>query len=124
LPPVKDDVWELYNVAEDFSEADNLAEKNPAKLKELQDVFMKEALRNNVLPIDDRRSERFNPTIAGRPDLLGGRTSLTVYPGMTGMTENAFINVKGVHHTVTAEVELNDARTNGVIIAQAGSFGG
>jgi arylsulfatase len=124
LPPVKDDVWELYNVAEDFSEADNLAEKNPTKLKELQDVFMKEAVRNNVLPIDDRRSERFNPAIAGRPDLLGGRKSLTVYPGMTGMMENAFINVKGVHHAVTAEVELKDARTNGVIIAQAGYFGG
>jgi arylsulfatase len=124
LPPVKDDVWELYNVAEDFSQADNLAEENPTKLKELQDVFMKEAVRNNVMPIDDRRSERFNPAIAGRPDLLGGRKSLTVYPGMTGMMENAFINVKGVHHTVTAEVELKDARTSGVIIAQAGYFGG
>jgi len=106
LPPVKDDVWELYNVAEDFSQADNLAEKNPAKLKELQDLFMKEAVRNHVLPIDDRRVERFNPAIAGRPDLLGGRKSLTVYPGMTGMMENAFINVKGVHHTVTAVYEF------------------
>jgi arylsulfatase len=124
LPPVKDDVWELYNVAEDFSQADDLAAKNPAKLKELQDLFMKEAIRNHVLPIDDRRSERFNPAIAGRPDLLGDRKSLTVYPGMTGIMENAFINVKGVHHTVTAEVELKDARTSGVIIAQAGYFGG
>jgi arylsulfatase A-like enzyme len=124
LPPVKDDVWELYNVAQDFSEADNLAEKNPAKLKELQEVFMKEAVRNHVLPIDDRRVERFNPAIAGRPDLLGGRKSLTVYPGMTGMMENAFINVKGVHHTVTAEVEVEDAKASGVIIAQAGYFGG
>ncbi len=77
-----------------------------------------------MLPIDDRRSERFNPAIAGRPDLLGGRKSLTVYPGMTGMMENAFINVKGVHHTITAEVELKDAKTSGVIIAQAGYFGG
>ena len=124
LPPVKDDVWELYNVDKDFSEADNLAAKDPAKLKQLQAVFEKEAIRNNVFPIDDRRSERFNPAIAGRPDLLGGRTTLTVYPGMTGMLENAFINVKGVHHTVTAEVELKDEKTNGVIIAQAGYFGG
>ncbi len=77
-----------------------------------------------MLPIDDRRSERFNPAIAGRPDLLDGRKSLTVYPGMTGMMENAFINVKGVHHTITAEVELTDDKTNGVIIAQAGYFGG
>jgi arylsulfatase len=124
LSPVADDVWELYKVDEDFSQANNLAAKNPAKLKELQAVFMKEAERNHVLPIDDRRSERFNPAIAGRPDLLGGRKSLTVYPGMVGMMENAFINVKGVHHTVTAQVELKDDKTGGVIIAQAGYFGG
>jgi arylsulfatase len=124
IPPLKDDVWELYHVAEDFSQANNLAQKHPEKLKELQAVFMKEAVRNNVLPIDDRRAERFVPAIAGRPDLLGGRKTLTVYPGMTGMMENAFINVKGVHHTVTAEVEVKDAKTQGVIIAQAGYFGG
>jgi arylsulfatase len=124
LPPVKDDVWELYHVDEDFSQANDLAAKEPAKLEQLQEVFLKEAARNNVLPIDDRRVERFNPAIAGRPDLLGGRKTLTVYPGMTGMLENAFINVKGVHHTVTAEVELADAKTQGVILAQAGFFGG
>ena len=117
-------MWELYNVDEDFSQANNLAAQNPEKLKELQAVFLKEAERNHVLPIDDRRAERFNPAIAGRPDLLGGRKTLTVYPGMIGMMENAFINVKGVHHTITAEVELKDAKTNGVIIAQAGYFGG
>jgi arylsulfatase len=124
LPPLKDDVWELYNVDEDFSQANNLAKQNPEKLKELQAIFLQEAVRNHVLPIDDRRSERFNPVIAGRPDLLGGRKSLTVYPGMTGMMENAFINVKGVPHTVTAEVEVDDANSEGVIIAQAGYFGG
>ncbi|HEV2840355.1 MAG TPA: sulfatase-like hydrolase/transferase, partial [Chthoniobacterales bacterium] len=123
-PSLKDDVWELYNVDKDFSEADNLATKEPAKLKELQAVFAKEAVRNNVFPIDDRRYERFNAAIAGRPDLLGGRKSLTVYPGMTGMLENAFINVKGVPHTITAEVELKDDKTSGVILAQAGYFGG
>ena len=124
LPAVKDDIWELYKVDEDFSEANNLAEENPAKLKELQAVFEKEALRNQVYPIDDRRSERFNPAIAGRPDLLNGRKTLTVYPGMTGMLENAFINVKGVRHTIAAEVELKDDKTQGVILAQAGTFGG
>jgi arylsulfatase A-like enzyme len=124
IPALKDDVWELYDVRTDFSQANNLAQKHPEKLKELQAVFMKEAVRNNVLPIDDRRAERFVPAIAGRPDLLGGRKSLTVYPGMTGMMENAFVNVKGVHHTITAEVEMKDAKTQGVIIAQAGYFGG
>jgi arylsulfatase len=124
LPRVADDVWELYNVDEDFSQADDLAAKNPEKLKELQALFMQEAERNHVLPIDDRRSERFNAAIAGRPDLLGGRTTMTVFDGMTGIMENAFINVKGVRHSVTAEIVVPDAKTNGVIIAQAGYFGG
>ncbi len=124
LPPLKDDVWELYHVDKDFSQANNLAAQEPAKLKELQAIFLQEAVRNHVLPIDDRRVERFNPALAGRPDLLDGRKTMTVYPGMTGMMENAFINVKGVHHTITAEVELPDDKTAGVIISQAGFFGG
>jgi arylsulfatase A-like enzyme len=124
LPGLNEDVWELYHVEKDFSQANNLADKYPEKLKELQEVFTREAIRNHVLPIDDRRSERMIPAVAGRPDLLGGRKSMTVYPGMIGITENAFINVKGVHYTVTAEVELADAKTSGVIIAQAGYFGG
>jgi arylsulfatase len=124
LPSLTEDVWELYKVDEDFSQANNLAAQNPARLKELQAVFLEEAIRNDVLPIDDRRSERFNPAIAGRPDLMGGRKSLTVYPGMTGMMENVFINTKGVRHTVTAEVELKENGAQGVIIAQAGYFGG
>jgi len=123
-PLLKDDVWELYHVDEDFSEANNLADKNPQKLKELQDLFMKEAEKNHVLPIDDRRSERFNAAIAGRPDIMGNRTTLTVYTGMTGMTENAFINVKNRHHTIDAVVDLSNANSNGVILAQAGAFGG
>ena len=123
-PPLSEDVWELYDVNEDFSEANDLAAQQPEKLRELQEVFLREARKNHVLPIDDRRSERFDPAVAGRPDLMGGRKSLTVYPGMTGMMENAFINVKGAHHTVTAEIEVPDARASGVIIAQAGYFGG
>lgn len=123
-PPLEEDVWELYHIDEDFSEADNLAARHPKKLKELQRMFEKEAIRNHVFPIDDRRSERFSPEIAGRPDLMGGRKSLTVYDGMVGMMENAFINVKGVPHTITAEVEVADEKAGGVIIAQAGYFGG
>jgi len=114
----------LYNIDEDFSEANNLAAKNPGKLKELQEIFNKEATKNHVFPIDDRRSERFNAAIAGRPDLMGSRTSLTVYEGMTGISENAFMNVKGRKYTITADVDLKDGNTNGVIISQAGRFGG
>jgi arylsulfatase len=123
-PPLENDIWELYHVDEDFSQANDLAGQNPEKLKELQEVFNQEAIRNHVFPIDDRRAERFDAAIAGRPDLMGGRKSLTVYEGMTGMMENVFINVKGVPHNVTAEVELSSADTNGVILAQAGYFGG
>ena len=123
-PPLKDDVWELYNVNEDFSEADNLADKNPEKLKELQNLFNEEAAKNHVFPIDDRRAERFDAATAGRPDLMGKRTSLTVYEGMTGVMENAFINTKNRSYTITADVELANPNTNGVIISQAGRFGG
>lgn len=124
LPSLKDDVWELYNVDEDFSQSNNLAAKYPEKLKELQAVFDKEAVRNHVYPIDDRRVERFNAAIAGRPDLLAGRTSMTVFDGMIGVPENAFLNIKGRHFTIDADVDLKDDDTNGVIIAQAGAFGG
>jgi arylsulfatase len=124
LPKLKDDVWELYNVNEDFSEANNLAATNPGKLKELEEIFNKEAIKNHVFPIDDRRVERFNAEIAGRPDLMGKRTSLTLYEGMTGITENTFINNKVKNYSITAEVELKDGNTNGVIISQAGRFGG
>ena len=124
LPSLDKDVWELYNVNEDFSEANNLADKYPDKLKELQKLFDEEAVKNHVYPIDDRRVERFDPSIAGRPDLMGKRTTLTVYEGMTGMSENAFINVKNRSYTITADVELPKSPAKGVIIAQAGRFGG
>ena len=118
-----EDVWELYNVDEDFSESTDLAASNPAKLKELQDLFMKEAERYRVLPIDDRSLERLDPNLAGRPDLMAGRKSLTVYEGMTGMMENAFINVKNQSVTITADVDVAGA-VNGVILCQGGRFGG
>jgi arylsulfatase len=122
-PPLSEDVWELYNVNEDFSQANNLAASNPEKLRELQNLFDEEAVKNHVYPIDDRRAERFNPLTAGRPDLMGPRTQLTLYEGMEGIMENAFINIKNRSYTITAEVEV-PSDGNGVIIAQAGRFGG
>jgi arylsulfatase A-like enzyme len=119
-----EDIWELYNVDEDFSETSDLAASNPAKLKELQALFMKEAEHYRVLPIDDRALERFDPAMAGRPDLMAGRKSLTVYEGMTGMMENAFINVKNQSVTITADVEVPAGSANGVILCQGGRFGG
>src|SRR6202011_2256068 len=104
--------------------ANDLAAANPAKLKELQGVFMKEAIKYRVLPIDDRTLERLNPASAGRPDLMGDRTSLTLSAGMVGMSENVFINIKNRSFSITSEVEIPEGGANGVILAQAGRFGG
>src|SRR5262249_25029824 len=91
-PPASRDAekWELYHVAEDFSQAKDLAASNPDKLKEMQALFLSEAAKYQVLPIDDRSVERMDPAAAGRPDLMGPRTSLTLYPGAVAMAENAF----------------------------------
>jgi arylsulfatase len=122
--PLEDDIWELYDTRTDFSLANDLAAKNPGKLKELQDLFLKEAVKYSVLPLDDRLTERFVAATVGRPDLMAGRTSLTVYDGMKGMSENVFINLKNKSHTITAEVEIPKNGADGVILAQAGRFGG
>jgi len=122
--PLEDDIWELYDTRSDFSLANDLAAKNPAKLKELQALFLKEAVKYSVLPLDDRLQERFVAALVGRPDLMAGRTSLTVYQGMTGMSENVFIDVKNKSHTITAEVDIPKKGANGVILAQGGRFGG
>jgi arylsulfatase len=118
-----EDVWELYNVDDDFSMSNDLAAKNATKLKELQDLFTKEAIAHQVLPIDDRTIERFDAKVAGRPDLMDGRKSLTVFPGMVYIPENAFINVKNASVDITAVVEVG-AKTSGVLLAQGGQFGG
>jgi arylsulfatase len=122
--PLTDDVWELYDTREDFSLSRNLAGDWPDKLTELEALFMEEARKYHVLPIDDRTVERVNPALAGRPDLMGGRKSLTLFAGMDGMLENTFINIKNASMTLTAEVEIPDEGANGVIIAQGGRFGG
>jgi len=121
---LENDTWELYDTRTDFSLANDLAAKNPEKLKELQALFLKEAVKYSVLPIDDRTLERLNAALVGRPDLMAGRTSLTVYQGMLGMSENVFINVKNRSHTITAEVDIPKTGAKGVLLAQAGRFGG
>jgi len=87
-----DDQWELYDTHKDFSLTQDLASTNPQKLKEVQDIFLQEAIKNRVLPIDDRNIERLNAKLAGRPDLMDGRTSLTVYPGMKGMSDKTTVH--------------------------------
>jgi arylsulfatase len=119
-----DDIWELYDTRTDFSLVNDLAAENPTKLKEMQDVFMQEAIKYRALPIDDRVVERVNAALAGRPDLMGDRTSLTLSAGMGSMSENVFINIKNRSLSITAEVEIPAGGADGVILAQGGRFGG
>ncbi len=118
------DRWEFYNVEEDFSCAHDLAAKYPDKLEKLKGVFLEEAVKYNVLPLDDRAWERFNAALAGRPDLLEGRTEMTVYEGMKGIPENGFINVKNRSFVVAADIEIPKGGAEGVVIAQGGEMGG
>jgi arylsulfatase len=122
--PLQQDIWEMYNVLADFSLAHDISAKNPKKLAEMQQLFLKEAGKYHVLPIDDRLFERALAEKVGRPDLMAGRTSLTLAEDMTGMMENVFINVKNKSKTITAEVEIPSGGAHGTIIAQGGRFGG
>jgi len=122
--PLLDDVWEFFDTMADFSMVHDLSAEHPEKLAKLQALFMKEAVKNHVLPIDDRLLERVNPATAGRPDLMSGRTSLTLADGMTGMTENVFLNIKNHSKTITAEVEVPEGGAHGSVIVQGGRFGG
>ncbi|WP_319575187.1 arylsulfatase [uncultured Desulfobacter sp.] len=124
MPPLESDTWDLYNVREDFSLSNNLADKYPEKVVEMEALFMSEAEKYHALPIDDRVIERMNAAIAGRPDIMAGRMSLTLYQGMDGMLENSFINVKNRSKKITAEIEIPKGGANGVIITQGGRFGG
>ena len=101
----------------------NLADEYPERVAAMKATFMEEAEKYNVLPIDDRSVERVNPAIAGRPDLLGDRKSLTLYDGMNGILENTFLNSKNSSKSITAEVEVDEGAT-GVILTQGGRFGG
>ncbi len=123
LPPFADDTWELYDTNTDWSQAHDLAAEMPEKLEELKALFLEEARKYNVLPLDDRRVERFNSDIAGRPVLITGKSQL-LFGGMGRLTENAVINVKNKSHSVTAELEVPDGGAEGVIVAQGGAFAG
>jgi arylsulfatase A-like enzyme len=123
LPAFDEDDWELYDTNTDWSQARNLAAEKPDKLAELQQLFLEAARRYGVLPLDDRRVERFNPDLAGRPTLIKGNTQL-LFAGMGRLTENVLVNVKNKSHSVTAEVVVPDGGATGVIMAQGGAYGG
>jgi len=121
--PFDEDVWELYDGSKDWTQAKDLAKDNPEKLAELQRAFLIEAVKYDVLPLDDRFVERMNPDLAGRPQLIKGNSQL-LFGGMGRLTEHAIVSVKNKSFSVTAEVEVPEGGPNGVIIAQGGAFGG
>ena len=122
LPAYDDDVWELY-APDDWSQARDLAKDNPDKLKELQRLFLIEAVKYQVLPLDDRRVERLNSDLAGRPLLVKGNRQI-LFGGMGRLTENSVVVIKNKSHAITAEIVVSNGSANGVMIAQGGAFGG
>ena len=123
LPAFDDDIWELYDGSKDWTQADDLSSELPEKLRELQRLWLIEAVKYNVLPLDDRGIERGNPDIAGRPQLIKG-TSQLLFPGMKRLSENSVVSIKNKSFSVTAQLHVVDAPAQGVLIAQGGAFGG
>jgi hypothetical protein len=119
-----DDNWELYDGASDWSQAHNVAGEHPDKLAELQQLFLMEAATFNVFPLDDRKAERLNATIAGRPELITGNSQI-LYPSMKRLPENTVLNIKNKSYSITADIDIPDTTAaTGTIVAQGGAFGG
>jgi arylsulfatase len=122
-PAFDDDVWELYDTTKDWTQAQDLSKQMPGKLHELQRLWLIEAVKYNVLPLDDRGIERANPDQAGRPVLIRGNSQI-LFGSMGRLSENSVLNIKNRSHSVTAEVVVPDAGAQGVIISQGGNIGG
>lgn len=122
-PPFDDDVWELYDTTKDWTQARNIVKEHPEKLHELQRLWLIEAVRYNVLPLDDDVGTRMNPDLAGRPVLIKGDTQI-LFGGMGRLSESSVVNIKNKSHAVTAELEVPETGAEGVIIAQGGNIGG
>lgn len=122
-PPFDDDVWELYDGSSDDSQARDLAAEKPEILARLQRLWLVEAAKYGVLPLDDRTAERINPSLAGRPTLIQGDSQL-FFPGMGRLSENSVVDIKNRSFSVTAEIDVPVDGGRGVLIAQGGRFGG
>ena len=123
VPAFDDDVWELYDTSKDWSQSHDLAKQMPEKLHQLQRLWLIEATRYNVLPLDDRVAERLNADLAGRPVLIKGNRQI-FFGGMGRLSENSVVNIKNTSHSVTAVLEVPKSGAQGVIIAQGGNIGG
>jgi arylsulfatase len=123
IPAFDDDVWELYDTTTDWSQAKDLSKQLPEKLHELQRLWLIEATRYKVLPLDDRMVERMNPDTAGRPVLIKGKTQI-LFGGMGRLLENCVVNLKNKSHSVTAEIVVPEKGAEGVIVSQGANIGG
>ena len=117
MPAFDDDVWELYDGNTDWTQSNDLSKENPDKLHELQRLWLIEAVKYNVLPLDDRQIERINPTTAGRPSLIKGNSQL-LFGNMGRLSENSVVDIKNKSFAVTSEVDVPEGGAEGVIIAQ------
>jgi arylsulfatase len=120
--PLDEDLWELY-ADKDWSQANDLSKQMPEKLHELQRLWLIEAARYKVLPIDDRTTEKMNPDTAGRPVLVRGKTQL-LFGGMGRLSENCVLSIKNKSHSITAELDVPDSGAEGVIVCQGANIGG
>ena len=118
-----DDVWELYDTNTDWTQSKDLAKENPKKLAELQRLFLIEATKYSVLPLDDRTFERFNADLAGRPQLIKGNSQI-LFGGMARLSEGSLVVTHNKSYSLTAEIEVPKSGANGVIVALGGSVGG
>jgi arylsulfatase A-like enzyme len=118
-----EDVWELYDTNADWTQSKDLAKENPKKLAELQRLFIIEATKYSALPLDDRTFERFNPDLAGRPQLIQGKTQI-LFGGMGRLSENSIVPMKNRSYAITADVEVPKSGAEGVIVAQGGNTNG
>jgi arylsulfatase A-like enzyme len=116
------DKWELYDLANDFSEANDVSASHPQKLKELQNAFWVEAKKYDVLPLDDRFAERGDPRL--RPSLIAGRTLFTYYPGAIRIPEPSAANTKNASHSIMATIGVPQGGADGVLVAEGGTAGG
>jgi arylsulfatase A-like enzyme len=122
-PAFDDDVWELYDTTKDWSQSNNLAKQMPEKLHELQRLWLIEAVRYNVLPLDDNLGARINSDTAGRPQLIKGKSQI-LFGSMGRLSENSVLNLKNKSHAVTAGIVVPTTGAEGVIVAQGGNIGG
>jgi arylsulfatase A-like enzyme len=121
LPDVNDYKWELYNVTEDYSQNNNLAEKNPEKLKELQALFLEEAEKYQVFPLDNRAFARY---LDPKPSATAGQTVFNYTGVKAGIPVDNAPNILNKDYTITAQVTVPEGGAEGMIVTFGGRFGG